>query len=119
GVMLALVATNGLLTLLLATAGWLLVARMMRPVTILTNHLGLARGVSAVPIAEDVVVRQRGEFGRLFRAYNALAASMDERETLVKKLAEEERLGSLGRLASALAHEINNPLGGLFNALAT
>ncbi len=118
-VMFALVATNGLLTLVLATGGWFLMARMMRPVTILTNHLGLARSVSAVPIAEDVVMRQRGEFGRLFRAYNALAASMDERETLVKKLAEEERLGSLGRLASALAHEINNPLGGLFNALVT
>ena len=36
-----------------------------------------------------------------------------------KRLAEEKRLGSLGRLASAVAHEINNPLGGLFNALAT
>ena len=42
-----------------------------------------------------------------------------EREALVKRLAEEERLGSLGRLTSALAHEINNPLGGLFNSLAT
>jgi len=118
-VILALITTNGALTLLLAAAGWILVARMMRPVRVLTGHLGLARDTSAMPIASNIVARQRGEFGRLFRAYNALVHSMEEHDALVKKLAEEERLGSLGRLASALAHEINNPLGGLFNALAT
>lgn len=118
-VIFALVTTNGVLTLLLAAAGWILVARMMRPVRVLTDHLGLARETSAVPIASEIVARQRGEFVRLFGAYNALVHSMEDHEALVKKLAEEERLGSLGRLASALAHEINNPLGGLFNALAT
>ena len=72
-----------------------------------------------MPIPEDVVVKTDGEFGRLFRGYNALVRSMKEREELGKRLAEEKRLGSLGRLASAVAHEINNPLGGLFNALST
>ena len=118
-VVIALTVTNGILTILLAAAGWFLVARMMRPVSILSEHLGVAQETLAVPIPESVVAKTRGEFGRLFRAYNALVRSMKEREELGKRLAEEKRLGSLGRLASAVAHEINNPLGGLFNALST
>ncbi|WP_261403568.1 sensor histidine kinase [Chenggangzhangella methanolivorans] len=55
----------------------------------------------------------------MFRAYNGLSTSITERDELRKRLAEEERLGSLGRLATSIAHEINNPLGGLFNALST
>jgi signal transduction histidine kinase len=92
---------------------------MMRPVRILSEHLGVARETLAVPIPEAVVSATGGEFGRLFRGYNALVRSMKEREEMGKRLAEEKRLGSLGRLASAVAHEINNPLGGLFNALST
>ncbi|WP_246668969.1 sensor histidine kinase [Ancylobacter sp. TS-1] len=119
GVLTTLVLTNGFLTLLLAAAGWLLVARMMRPIRILSDHLGSARETDVAPIAPEIVAASQGEFGRLFQAYNALVQSTAERQELSKRLAEEERLGSLGRLASALAHEINNPLGGLFNALAT
>jgi signal transduction histidine kinase len=43
--------------------------------------------------------------------------AVNEREALAANLAEEEKLASLGRLASGIAHEINNPLGGMFNAL--
>ena len=118
-VVVALALTNGALTILLAAAGWFLVARMMRPVRILSEHLGVAQETLAVPISEDDVAQTKGEFGRLFRGYNALVRSMKQREELGKRLAEEKRLGSLGRLASAVAHEINNPLGGLFNALST
>lgn len=46
-----------------------------------------------------------------------MARAGNERLLLAEQLAEKERLASLGRLASGMAHEINNPLGGLFNAL--
>lgn len=118
-VLIALFVTNGVLTLVMAAAGWLLVSYMMRPVRILSEHLGATRESSAARIPDEIVKAAKGEFRLLFRSYNALVRSIDEREVLVKRLAEEERLGSLGRLASTLAHEINNPLGGLFNALAT
>jgi len=118
-VLMTLIVTNGAVTLILAAAGWLLVTRMMAPIRVLSKHLGAAQEGYATPVPEPRIARSGDEFRHLFGSYNALVRSMHEREDLARKLFDEQRLGSLGRLASALAHEINNPLGGLFNALAT
>jgi signal transduction histidine kinase len=118
-VFIALLLTNGALTAIFAVAGWLLVARMMRPVEILSRHLAVAEPTLARPISDEIVTRTKGEFAKVFRAYNTLVRSMGEREELLKRLAEEKRLASLGRLSSVVAHEINNPLGGLFTAVST
>jgi signal transduction histidine kinase len=112
-----LLTTNLILTFLLAAAGYFAVRRMVRPVAILSEHLdkGMQGRIEAVP--EAVVSDQNREFRRLFGRYNALTQAVNERETLAAELAVEEKLASLGRLASGMAHEINNPLGGMFNAL--
>lgn len=118
-VLWTLILTNAALTLLFAGAGWLIVGRMMRPVGILTDHLEMSNANNVQAIPDAVVQTARPEYRRAFAAYNALATAMRERETLAARLAEEERMASLGRLASGMAHEINNPLGGLFNAIDT
>jgi signal transduction histidine kinase len=46
-----------------------------------------------------------------------LEADMRERESVMKALIESEKLASVGRLASTIAHEINNPLEAVGNAL--
>ena len=48
-----------------------------------------------------------------------MASAVAERETLTVRLADEEKLAQLGRLASGTTHEVNNPLGGMQNAIAT
>ena len=71
------------------------------------------------PIPDADIPAGADEFGRLFRTYNALVQTERDRQEAARRLAEQERLVSLGRLASSVAHEINNPLGGLLNALDT
>jgi signal transduction histidine kinase len=118
-VLWTLILTNVGLTLLLASAAWFIVGRMMRPVRIVTDYLERSHSGQVAPIPDDLVAEAGSEHRRTYAAFNRLASAVSEREALGAQLAEEERLASLGRLASGMAHEINNPLGGLFNAIDT
>jgi signal transduction histidine kinase len=112
-----LVATNAALTLFFMAVGYFAVRRMVGPVRILGSYLDRSSDGLMEIIPECQLGSEEGEFGRLFRRYNAMAAAANERLQLAEQIAEKERLASLGRLASGMAHEINNPLGGLFNTL--
>ncbi|SMF54255.1 Signal transduction histidine kinase [Tistlia consotensis] len=118
-VLTTLLLTNLALTLLMAAVGYLAVRRMMRPVQVLSDHLSQGQQGRMVLIPDRELAAPGTEFGQLFRRYNAMASAVNEREMLSEQLAREETLASLGRLASGMAHEINNPLGGLFNTIDT
>lgn len=115
----ALIASNLVLTLVLAAMAWLTVRHMMEPLRTLSRHLQGSPSQAVAPIPPDIACRADPETRKLYEAYNRMADAVQEREVLARQLAEEERLASLGRLASGMAHEINNPLGGLFNAIDT
>jgi two-component system OmpR family sensor kinase len=115
--MLFLLAGNAAATLVLALAGYLVVRRMLRPLKVLSDHMDRDEGPDLIPDGD--MPAGANEFARLFRTYNALVRAERDRQEAARRLAEEERLVSLGRLASGVAHEINYPLGGLLNALDT
>jgi signal transduction histidine kinase len=109
---------NAAATVLLAFAGWLAVARILRPVGTLVQAMDDSKGAPQ-PIAEADIPRGDLRLARLIETYNRMTTEVERRTEAERRLAERERFVSLGRLSSSLAHEVNNPLGGLLNAADT
>ncbi len=109
---------NAAATVVLAFAGWLAVARILRPVGTLVRAMDATEGAPR-PIADADIPRGDPGLARLIATYNRMTTAVEARAEAERRLAERERFVSLGRLSSSLAHEINNPLGGLLNAADT
>jgi signal transduction histidine kinase len=115
---LYLLIGNGLGTLILSLAGYFLTARILHPLDVLSSAMNSGTGTLR-PIPEAEIPKGDPEFSRLFRTFNTMASAVESRSEAERRLADRERFVSLGRLSSSLAHEINNPLGGLLNATDT
>ncbi len=109
---------NAVATIVLTFAGWLAVARILRPVGTLVRAMDATEGVPR-PISEVDIPRGDPGLARLITTYNRMTTAVEARAEAERRLAERERFVSLGRLSASLAHEINNPLGGLLNAADT
>jgi signal transduction histidine kinase len=110
-----LIIGNAAITFGLSALGYLAVMQMVRPLRRISSRL--ASG-STLPVPEGEMPSDL-ETARLYEGYNRLIAALESRERLSSRLAEKERLAALGQLATGMAHEINNPLGGLITALDT
>jgi len=102
-----------LLTLLFAGSGFFCALRMVRPITQLGEYLEGVRHGTDEPIPVELFKDEKTEFGRLFRRFNDMKVALRERQELADRLAAEAKLAILGQLASGMAPEVNNPLGGM------
>ncbi|HLB00379.1 MAG TPA: ATP-binding protein [Bacteroidota bacterium] len=119
---LATVGRIVLLTILLLSAGFaivlLLSRRFIGPITQLANTMEKAHG----DIFDlKVPVRGQDELAVLADRFNSMIDRIrqanEELKKTHEKLVQSEKLASIGVLAAGVAHEINNPLGGIFNCL--
>ena len=98
-----------LLVLLLSTIITIfLVWRFTRPIANLSDA---ARRVAAGDLKVRVEGAERNdEIGKLTNQFNEMTAELEKTRQLEARLQETEKSAVVGRLASAIAHEIRNPL---------
>jgi two-component system NtrC family sensor kinase len=110
--------TTLIVLLILLPVSWFWGRRMASPLTLLADYMSELGQKLPAPLP-DRVYPHNDELGRLFRVYDQMRRELAEKESIEREIMKSERLVSLGRLTAGIAHEINNPLGGLLTAVDT
>ena len=114
----AALVTAGVLALLLP-AGWAFGRRVARPLVDLAGAMGRVGPQLTGAIDYVHPYLGRDEIGRLGVEFQRMLTGLREKEALEKQMIASDRLAAIGRLTAGIAHEINNPLGGMLNAIST
>ncbi|MCL4184451.1 MAG: HAMP domain-containing histidine kinase [Burkholderiaceae bacterium] len=99
-----------------AIAAAVMVAFLRREILPLAE---LTRAVAAVGRGDfrpRVAARGAGEIAELTSAFNSMAEDLGRLRGMERELREQEKITAIGRLATRLAHDINNPLTVIKNA---
>ncbi len=112
-----LLVTTGVLAVLLPL-GWVWGRRMAAPLAALAECMTRVGEVD--PRALHCPVPQGdSEIGQLGQRFSEMVAALAEQQDLEHQMLQSERLAAVGRVAAGVAHEINNPLGGMLMAIDT
>lgn len=102
--------------LLPTTAYW--GQRMMLPMRLVTQRIS-SIGSGEPEALDPALYPYHDEVGQLFLAYETVRAKLLEKARFEMEMVKSERMAAVGRLTASIAHEINNPLGGMLNAIST
>ncbi len=110
--------TSLLVMMFLLPLGWYMGKSMAHPLVRLSDCMAL---VGQVPPDEIECSLDDGadEVGKLSERFREMLDDMRAKQQLERQVLLSERLAAVGRMSAGIAHEINNPLGGMINAINT
>ncbi len=109
----------GLAVTLLVPAGWWMGRRMTLPVARVAKFIERVGREDLQRLKGEVPRTLDPELSRISAAVDQLIDEMQVRRLAEHRALSAERMATVGRMTAAVAHEINNPLGGLLNATQT
>ncbi len=115
-------ATTLVILLIVLPIGWWLGMRVARPLQELAGLMDRIGTESPSRLRHELPAGAqtgRDEIVRLRARFREMLGQLADKEMLEQEMVRADRLAALGRLTAGIAHEINNPLGGMLNALST
>ena len=113
----ALVSVPGLL--LLVPLGWYAGKRLAEPLAQMTHALARVSDESPEQVLKLLPPESGDEIGQLSTQARQMLDGLARKAALEREVMASDRLAAVGRVSAAIAHEINNPLGGMLNAIDT
>ena len=103
----------------LTLIGWYWGHHMVTPLVALRNCMIKMREDENMEKLACNLYEGHDEFGELSKQFKIMLEGLQEKKILEKKMVAQERLAAIGQLTASVAHEINNPVGGMLVALDT
>ncbi|MDT8840205.1 HAMP domain-containing histidine kinase [Paraburkholderia fungorum] len=99
--------------------GWWWGKRMAKPLHTLSYAMARVHTDEPEVLKREVSAQGSDEIGRLSSSFREMLDELAEKQQLEREMVVSERLAAVGRVAAGIVHEINNPLGGMINAVDT
>jgi signal transduction histidine kinase len=107
-----------LVLLVIMPIAWVSARRTGEPLLALAGAMRHVPGELEMARLADLP-KSGDELGQLGDAFGRMVSELKKKEELEDQMLVSERLAAVGRMSAGIAHEINNPLGGMLTAIKT